>query len=699
MAVGSHVVLDLAIHHPSKLKTFSWKSLLVSVALAFVAGVVTCGVWRAGLIDSLQTTFVVSVARGEAPLQTPQTWLGLLLIVGVSVIAGFLVSRAGARRSFWILGLGFLATAAASLLASRYLKVDILFAPLAVGAVTSVLVVQLYRLWLIDSLLTDRVNETSRRTNKIEPTISQSRLTNGLKLLQTILPLEEAVVFQPDEFGELVPCARLRSNSAGAPESGRNTVWRRLIELCDRAVKSNEIVVAPSGEIDSVESVAMPVNHEGRTVGALLLRLGESFDQADERLLNAVGGQLARNLQREEARQKKLDGNLPAFVSARTSSHRLHAFDYLSGVITEQKFGAHVLAEASDAYALAYLDGTVGYMNAAMLFAASMSREEAENVDLLGLLDRFRSGVFDEPSIAVRRVLQSGQPYQTELKFPELNQTLELRISLASELAASDGNGNGNGNGSRNGSHKPLCFAIRIRDVTRAKEFEKMKSDMISLMSHELRTPLTSINGFSELLAGDEKIPEESREFLQIISNESQRMSRMIDTFLSVTQLERADKKEVTKIALRLDEVAREAIGTMQPAAKKKRIRLVEQPSGTIPPIAADKSLITQALMRFLDNAIRYSPERTTVTVSTVLEAEAVRVIVEDRGYGVSAESIDRIWEKFYRVARDGQEKDEESTGLGLAFVKEVVEQHDGSVAVESEVGRGSKFSFALPRL
>jgi len=667
--------------------------------------VATCAVWRAGLIDSLQTAFVVSVARGETPLQTPQTWLGFLLIVGVSLSAGFLVSSAGARRSFWILGLGFLATAAASLLASRYLKVDILFAPLAVGAVTSVFIVQLYRLWLIVSLLTDRVNETSQRTNKIEPTVSQSRLTNGLKLLQTILPLEEAVVFQPDEFGALIPCARLRSNSSGAPESGRNTVWRRLIELCDRAVKSNEIVVAASGEIDSLESVAMPVNHEGRTVGALLLRLRESFDQADERLLTAVGGQLARNLQREEARQKKMDGNLPAFVSARTSSHRLHAFDYLSGVITEQKFGAHVLAEASDAYALAYLDGTVGYMNAAMLFAASMGKEEAQNVDLRGLLDRFRSGVFDEPSIAVRRVLQSGQPYQTELKFPERNQTLELRISLASEVGTVVGNGNGNGtgngtgNGHRNGTQKPLCFAIRIRDVTRAKEFEQMKSDMISLMSHELRTPLTSINGFSELLARDEKIPDESREFLQIISNESQRMSRMIDTFLSVTQLERADKKEVTKIALRLDEVAREAIATMQPAAKKKRIRLVEQPNGTIPPVAADKSLITQALMRFLDNAIRYSPERTTVTVSTVLEAEAVRVIVEDRGYGVPTESIDRIWEKFYRVARDGQEKDEESTGLGLAFVKEVVEQHGGSVAVETEVGRGSKFSFALPRL
>jgi two-component system phosphate regulon sensor histidine kinase PhoR len=231
------------------------------------------------------------------------------------------------------------------------------------------------------------------------------------------------------------------------------------------------------------------------------------------------------------------------------------------------------------------------------------------------------------------------------------------------------------------------------------KEFEQLKSDMISLMSHELRTPLTSINGFSELLSLDDKIPEESREFLRIISNESQRMSRMIDTFLSVTQLERADKKEVTKTALRLDEVVRETISTLQPVAKKKRIRLIEQANERIPPVAADKSLTTQVLAKLVDNAIKYSPERTAVTISTVLEADTVRVIIEDRGYGIPAESIDRIWEKFYRVARDGQEKDEESTGLGLAFVKEVIEQHGGTVAVESEVGRGSKFSFALPRL
>src|SRR5205807_3999854 len=189
------------------------------------------------------------------------------------------------------------------------------------------------------------------------------------------------------------------------------------------------------------------------------------------------------------------------------------------------------------------------------------------------------------------RVLQSGEPYERELRFPDRNQTLELRIALATERNGHKPTGNGNG-------AKPLCLAIRVRDVTRMKEFEKLKSDMTSLMSHELRTPLTSINGFAELLVGDDKLSEESREFLQIISNESQRMSKMLDTFLTVAQLERGDKQEVTKIALRLDEVVAETLNVMQSIAKKKRIRLVDQNNGTIPPVSADKSLMTQAVTK-----------------------------------------------------------------------------------------------------
>lgn len=85
--------------------------------------------------------------------------------------------------------------------------------------------------------------------------------------------------------------------------------------------------------------------------------------------------------------------------------------------------------------------------------------------------------------------------------------------------------------------------------------------------------------------------------------------------------------------------------------------------------------------------------------ISTILEADFLRVVVEDRGYGIDRNEHEKIWQKFYRVARDGQDKEDESTGLGLSLVKEVIEQHGGEVVVESEVGQGSRFSFTLPRL
>ena len=238
-----------------------------------------------------------------------------------------------------------------------------------------------------------------------------------------------------------------------------------------------------------------------------------------------------------------------------------------------------------------------------------------------------------------------------------------------------------------------------VEEKERAENLVQLKSEFLNQVSHELRTPLTSINGFAELLTADDQLPEQAKEFVTIIANEAQRLSRMINTFLAVTQLQRKDKQEVQKIPLRLDEVVRETIMSLQPIAKKRRIRLVDQPTQRLPPVAADKSLISQAVRNLVSNAIKYSPERTTVTVSTALEAEAVRVSVEDRGYGIPDEAKDRVWEKFYRVVREGQEKDEESTGLGLSFVRQVVEQHGGTVDLDSQVGRGSKFSFTLPRL
>ena len=555
---------------------------------------------------------------------------------------------------------------------------------------TALILIVVQTLWLLrlDLKLTKKLAESSNRPIPVTGNEVSSRLESGLKLLETVLRPQEVVVFRLDENLNLVLAARLRTSKSGPLDISRNFAWREGINLCENALKACELITQKRNDTEPSTSLALPLHHENRPVGALLVRLGEEFDSRDRALLSAVGAQLARNLQREVARKTPLPRALNAYLSARSARTRLELMDVLNGLISEQGFVVNALAEISDGLAIAYLDGTIAYINSPLLQLANFSTDDVGRLSLFDLLDALRAGVFDEPAIAVRRVLQTGVAYERELQFADRNGTFGLRMTLVRDLGSPD-----------TGAGQPLCLAITVRDVTAIKEHEQLKSDMISLMSHELRTPLTSINGFSELLVADRELPEPAREFVSIIANESQRLSRMINTFLAVAQLERKDKQEVLKIPLRLDEVVREALANLQPIAKKKRIRLVEQASQRIPPVAADKSLISKALANLVTNAIKYSPERTTVTVSTALEAEAVRVCVEDRGFGIPPEAVDRVWEKFYRVVREGQEKDEESTGLGLAFVREVVEQHGGTVDLQTEEGRGSKFSFTLPRL
>ena len=556
-----------------------------------------------------------------------------------------------------------------------YLSLDALTSAcvIAVSGILCLLLIHVYRLWSIDRRLVRSLTNSSP-ANSGSIVDANSRLASGLKLLNTMLPLNEAVVFRCDESEGLQAVVRYKSPAPNPQDPRRNAVWREGIKLCQRAAKTGKIV-------SQTTSVAVPLLHESETAGVLLIRLASEFSADDTPLLLAVGSQFARNLERESFTHNATQTAALSFFSQSGSKRKLYALNVLKAVNVEQRCEASTLVHIDDGVAIAYLDGTLALVNPTLMTFAGLTGEQVAKMDLFDLLNKFRTDVFDEPEIAVRRVLQSGDEYEGELNFEAKSQILNLRISLLRER------------------NEPIGIALYVKDLTATKEYEKLKSDMISLMSHELRTPLTSINGFAELLTADEQIPAQAREFVSIIVNESQRMSRMINTFLSVTQLQRKDKQEVLKIPLRLDEVVRETINSLQPVAKKKRIRLIEQPAHRIPPVAADKSLITQAVKNLLNNAIKYSPERTTVTVSTALEAESVRVCVEDRGFGIPAEAKERVWDKFYRVVREGQEKDEESTGLGLSFVREVVEQHGGRVDLDSEEGRGSKFSFTLPRL
>jgi signal transduction histidine kinase len=661
------------------------KSLLFSLSLSTVAALLICALWYSGLLGP--AIRVTLPGNGNAVMAS--LWLGGSLMLLVALVTGFAVERAGARRVLPYLVTAIGVWLITHLIGSRFLQLDLLFLPLALSALTAVLLVQTNKLWRIDIKLGGNIRQVAAQVHALEVKAANARLQSGLRLMQVVLPLEEAVIFHPGPDGILHPAnARLRAANTTPAEANRNTLWRAGVELCERAIELNEIQTGE--ESGAGVSVAVPLRHDQLVVGALLIRLREAFDPNDGPLLLAVGSQMARNFHRDETRRQIWVKDFWDLISVRASHHRLASFSVVEGILTEQRFGAEVLATLPEAQAVAYLDGSLAYLNKPMLALARLSEEQGRKIDLFELLDCFRVGVFDEPAIAVRRVLQTGETYERELTYAYRNQTLALSIALVT----------GQGPDSDEGTSRlPLCISVMVRDVTRMKEYDKLKSDMTSLMSHELRTPITSINGFAELLSLDDTLNEDSREFATIIASESQRLSRMIDTFLSITKLEQADKLEVMMIPIRVDEVVRETVESFQPTARKKRIRLVEQSNERIPPVAADKSLLTKAIGHLIGNAIKYSPERTTVSVSTTLEADSVRVVVEDRGYGIPAEDIDKIWQKFYRVVRDGQEKDEESTGLGLSIVKEIADQHGGAVVVESEVNQGSTFSFTLPRL
>jgi two-component system phosphate regulon sensor histidine kinase PhoR len=663
-------------------RTFT--SYISAIGLSLLAGLAGYFGWRFGLIPELLYTAHVLPRTESVELLLGPVPVSAIAIAASSLVLGLTINSFELRRSWRYLLGGIVALCGASVLISHLFGLELFVTPLLFSGCLSLLLVQINRLWQLDRQLLNTLFDSPLMAADSGPGADQ-RIMSGLKLLNTFLPLNEAIVFRVDDSNSFEAVARFKGTAPQALDASANSMWREGVKLCEHAAATAKLVSQIVGDPKQL-TVAVPLLHERETAGVLLIRPAAQLDKDDKLLLEAVASQFARNLKRESFAKNSARNKSFSYFSQRGNRRKLDALSVLKAITVEQRCEAKALAHINDGVAIAYLDGTVALTNSTLLRFAGLPPDSTRQLDLIGLLNHFRTGIFDEPEIAVRRVLQTGIDYAGELASDTKDQILSLRISLLRDQQD-------------NGTGEPIGIAVYVSDLGQTKEHEKLKSDMISLMSHELRTPLTSINGFAELLTNDDSIPPQAREFVSIIANESQRMSRMINTFLSVTQLQRSDKQEVLKIPLRLDEVVRETIASLQPVAKKKRIRLIEQPAHRIPPVAADKSLITQAVKNLVHNAIKYSPERTTVTVSTALEAETVRVCVEDRGYGIPAESRERVWDKFYRVVREGQEKDEESTGLGLSFVREVVEQHGGQVTLDSTEGRGSKFSFTLPRL
>jgi len=237
-------------------------------------------------------------------------------------------------------------------------------------------------------------------------------------------------------------------------------------------------------------------------------------------------------------------------------------------------------------------------------------------------------------------------------------------------------------------------LAVTLYDVSRFKELEKLEKEFVAGVVHDLRNPITSIIGFSHLIKQVGPLTDTQQEFVQHIQNAAANMKGLVENMLNLTKMDlgaesRHDTLDLTAV---LWEIADE----FQPQAEAKRQLLTIGDTAPNSIVQGDALQLRQALRNLIGNALKYTPDGGTITVSLQQEADMVQIKTKDTGYGMPASELPHIFDRFYRVRNNGHD-DVEGNGLGLAIVKSIIEQHQGTIAVQSEPGKGSCFTISLP--
>ena len=238
---------------------------------------------------------------------------------------------------------------------------------------------------------------------------------------------------------------------------------------------------------------------------------------------------------------------------------------------------------------------------------------------------------------------------------------------------------------------------VVMNDITRLKRLESMRRDFVANVSHELKTPLTTLKGCVETLSdGAVSDPDEARRFLGMMDRQVGRLEAMVEDLLVLSRLEHeSERGGIVLDSGPVHDVLARTVQTFFDRAASKGIRLVlDCPDAIVAPINA--ALLEQAVGNLIDNAIKYSPEETTVTVAGGVREGTVEIRVSDQGIGMEKRHLDRIFERFYRVDQ-ARSRAQGGTGLGLAIVKHIALAHRGSVLVESALNKGSTFALRIP--
>ncbi|MBI4429434.1 MAG: HAMP domain-containing protein [Ignavibacteriales bacterium] len=237
-----------------------------------------------------------------------------------------------------------------------------------------------------------------------------------------------------------------------------------------------------------------------------------------------------------------------------------------------------------------------------------------------------------------------------------------------------------------------------LQDVTRFKNLDRMKSEFIATVSHEFRTPLTSISMGIDILSQGAAGPvsERQRELLTAAKDDCERLRKLVKELLDLSRLE-SGKFETRKTSLKLRDLVDEALKPLQLPFKEQSIELDVNVPAALAPVSGDSQQLSWVIRNLVDNALRYSTAGGKVSLVASEEENVVKVSVLDTGKGIPEEAKHTIFEKFVQI-KQPTETTPGSVGLGLAIAREVVEAHGGQIWVESKLGKGSTFSFTVPK-
>ncbi len=433
-------------------------------------------------------------------------------------------------------------------------------------------------------------------------------------------------------------------------------------------------VALPLDQIDHmIHRVQRAIAIASTVVGLLALaplfyltrRITKPIDEMRRMAMAVAGGDFRRQAPRD------LDGEIGDLSDALNAmSHQLSA--RIGELDAERAELAATLSNMVEGVLVVDAGGTIRMANRPLM------EQFRVNTEIIGhtVIESFRSSKLQD---LVEQTLAHDTTMTGELTFPhDPSRVFEVNAARLRQ------------------AHATIGGAVLVfHDITRIRQLENIRKDFVANVSHELRTPLSIIKGYIETLLEDHDVDEETvREFHLKIQKHSRRLEALIGDLLTISTLESPDRK-LELAAISLPQAVDNALEELAPQAQQKEIQMTAAIPAGLSAVRADSARLHQVLVNLLDNGIKYSAPQGEVRVTAVETNDAIEVCVADKGPGIAANDLERIFERFYRVDK-ARSRALGGTGLGLSIVKHIVQAQGGRVWAESQPDQGSRFFFTL---